>query len=392
VFYPDEVSTASLFTNLCSVIAEEDYDVEVWCAQPSYSVFKRQPSSVNYKGIKIKYLPSTNFNKNRIPGRIANIITFFISVSFKLLLSKDKNPVFTHTTPQNLGILLSFICAIRKRKFVYIMLDIFPEGLIRLGKVSRENLLIRFWNYLFITSLKNCEIIIVIGRDMEKWLKEICPHCHYKLRYIPHWQDDSLIFPGKYTDNELVKAYRLENKFVVQYSGNMGLWNDMTTLGRAVGRNLEDVVFMFVGGGTRKAELLSAISAEDQKNVLFIPFQPTEKLGVLLTACHAGLVSMKEGLQGMAVPCKIYGILAAGVPVIAMVPEDSEIAFVVNEEKCGFVINPGDLEGLINAILHLKNDDDLRASMSRNGRRAFEEKYSVRIIAEQYKVLISGLE
>lgn len=392
VFYPDEVSTASLFTNLCSVIAEEDYDVEVWCAQPSYSVFKRQPSSINYKGIKIKYLLSTNFNKNRILGRITNIITFSISVSFKLLFAKEKNTVFTHTTPQNLGILISFICAIRKRNFVYILLDIFPEGLIRLGRVSRGNLLIRFWNFLFIASLNNCKIIIVIGRDMEKWLKEICPRCLFKVRYIPHWQDDSLIFPEKYINNELVKEYSLENRFVVQYSGNMGLWNDMTTLGKAVGRNLEGVIFMFVGGGTRKEELLRTVSAEDHKNALFIPFQPTEKLGVLLTACHAGLVTMKEGLEGMAVPCKIYGIMAAGVPVIAMVPEDSEIAFVVNEEKCGYVIKPGDLEGLINSILHLKNDDDLRASMSRNGRRAFEEKYSVRIIAEQYKTLISSLE
>jgi glycosyltransferase involved in cell wall biosynthesis len=391
VFYPDEVSTAGLFTNLCSVIAEDNYEVVVWSAQPSYSKHRHQPRKLVHKRIKIHYLGSTSFDKDKIIGRLTNIISFSISVSLKLLFSRDKSPVFTHTTPPPLGIIVSFICFIKRRSFVYILLDIFPEGLIRLGKVSGANLFIRFWHFMFISSLKKSKKIIVLGRDMMNWLWKVNPKDMSKVEYIPHWQNDNLIFPAGFDDNEFVTKYNLHDKFVLQYSGNMGLWNDMEPFGKAVNMNIKDILYMFVGGGLRKNELLRSFSLSEQKNVLFLPFQPAEKLGSILTACHAGLVSLRNGLEGMAVPCKIYGILAAGVPVIAMVPENSEIAFIVREENCGYVIHPNDLNGLIKAIIELKSNQKLRALMGNNGRRAFEQKYSTKIIADKYKVLIQSL-
>jgi colanic acid biosynthesis glycosyl transferase WcaI len=392
VFYPDEVSTANLFTNLCSTIAEDNFEVEVWSAQPSYSVLKRQSKIAYYKGIKIQYLLSTNFRKESIPGRFLNTITFILSVTIKLLLSGEKTTVFTHTTQPPIGIIVSLICKLRRRKFIYILLDIFPEGLIRLDKISKRNPLARLWSRMFIVSLGKSENIIVIGRDMKDWLKEVYPECHKKVIYIPLWQDEKLVYPSDFIENEFVIKYQLQNKFVVQYSGNMGLWNDMNTLAKAVQRNLESVMFMFVGGGIRREELLASLSGSDQKNVLFLSFQPVEKLGSLLTACHAGIVSMREGLEGMAVPSKIYGIMASGVPVIAMVPKNSEIAYIVKEENCGYVLNPTDLNGLVNAINELKLNENRRIEMGKNGRHAFLNKYSTRIIAQKYEALIASFD
>lgn len=391
VFYPDQVSTANLFTNLCSVLAEDNIEVEVWSAHPSYTESKRQPVNLEYKGIKIRLLPSTNFDKNSIPGRIFNILTFTASAALRVLFSGDKTPVWTHTTPPFLGILLSFICSFKKRKFVYILLDIFPEGLIRLERVSKRNPFIWVWHKLFINSLKRSEKIIVIGRDIKKWVKDECKDCDEKIEYIPHWQDESLIFPGEFGKNIFVNEQGLNNKFVVQYSGNLGLWNEVKTMGKAVKENPENVVFIFVGGGLRKKELLSEFSVSAQKNVIMMPFQPNENFNKILTASHVHLVTLREGCEGMAVPCKIYGILAAGIPVIAMVPEHSEIAYLVKEESCGFVIRPTDLDGLINAIRILKSDEKLRKEMGKNSRLAFEEKYTTRKIAERYKVLLQEL-
>jgi glycosyltransferase involved in cell wall biosynthesis len=90
----------------------------------------------------------------------------------------------------------------------------------------------------------------------------------------------------------------------------------------------------------------------------------------------------------MAVPCKIYGILAAGRPVIALVPEHSEIANIVREENCGLVVDPDDLDGLINAIFFLKDNDGIRRQMGQNGRKAFENKYTTRIAAKAYKKIL----
>jgi glycosyltransferase involved in cell wall biosynthesis len=159
-------------------------------------------------------------------------------------------------------------------------------------------------------------------------------------------------------------------------------------MGRAVKKNIENVFYIFVGDGIRKAELLNEFTVENQKNVLLMPFQNNNNFNNILTASHVHLVTLKEGLEGMAVPCKIYGIMAAGRPVIALVPDNSEIAFIVKEENCGLVVNPDDTDGLIDAISFLKDNEELRRQMGQNGRKAFEKKYTTRIAAESYKALL----
>lgn len=389
VFYPDEVSTANLFTNLCSVLAEDEHiDVQVWCAQPSYSCLKRQPKYITHNNISISFLASTNFKKEILLGRLINYLTFTISVVLKLLFTKDKTPVFTHTTPPTLGIILAFICRIKKRKFNYVLLDIFPEGLVRLGKMSPKSIIVRLWNTTYRAALKRSYHIIVIGRDMGKWLLEFCPKVSEKVYYIPIWQDDNLINPIAYESNPFIIEHKLEETFVVQYSGNMGLWNDIRTLGEVVNQKLKDVVFMFIGGGMRKNELLDSINEPDSENVLFFPFLSNSDYSNSVTACHIALVSLQDGLEGMAVPSKIAGIMAAGIPVIAIVPEESEIAYIVKEENCGIVVRPGDINALINAIMELKANSSLSMQMGINGRVAFAKKYTTSIISKQYALLL----
>jgi Glycosyltransferase len=388
IFYPDQVSTANLFTGLCSLLIEENIEVEVWSAHPSYTNFKRQPKRILYKGVNIIYLPSTNFDKSTIAGRSVNIITFIISASLKLLFSKEKTPVWALTNPPFLGILLSQICSLKKRKFIYILLDIFPEGLVRLRKVSGQNTFIKLWQRLFVLTLKKSEVIIVIGRDTEQFVVNICQECKDRIEYIPHWQDDNLIFPVDFDKNNFVIERGLKESFVVQYSGNIGIWNEVRTMGRAVKKNIENVFFIFVGGGIRKPELLSEFEIKDQKNVLMLPFQDNIDFNNIMAVSHVHLVTLQQGLEGMAVPCKIYGILAAGRPVIALVPEHSEIAYLVREENCGLVVDPDDLDGLINAISFLKDNDDIRRQMGKNGRKAFEKKYTTRIAAKAYKKIL----
>lgn len=392
VFYPDQVSTASLFTNLCSVMVEKGVEVEVWSGQPSYSTITRQPKRQIYNGINIRYLRSTNFPKDRLTGRLINMLTFTVSACLKILFSHDKRVVWTHTTPPLLGILVSFICSLKKRKFIYILLDIFPEGLIRLGKVSGNNPLISLWHKLFIRSLARSTGIIAIGRDIKQWVDTSCIACQNKTVYIPHWQNEELIFPVPIDQNRFVSEKKIAGNFLIQYSGNMGLWNELSTIGKAVKKNIEGVHYVFVGDGVRKKELLNEFIAEEQGNITIMPFQPNEVFNDIISASHVHLVTLRDGLQGMAVPCKIYGILAAGKPVIALVPEESEIAYVVKEEKCGIVINPTDTEGLINAINLFKSDNSLLIQMGLNSRNAYLKKYTTRIIAEKYLSLLDQID
>ena len=389
VFYPDEVSTASLFTDLCIVLAKDDYEIEVWCAQPSYTTTKRQPGRVKYKEVNISYLFGTNFSKDNLLGRLVNYITFSFSLFLKLLFSKEKCSIFTVTNPPILGALVMAACYLRKRKFIYIILDVYPDGLIRVGKMSEKNLVSIIWKKINRLILEKAEKIIVLGRDMLDWVMITNSNVRDRIQYIPHWQNEDIFHYIPYNENPFVIEHNIHDKFVVQYSGNMGMWHDMQIFARA-SKNLENdgVTFFFIGDGIRRKELFREWNDKVPSNTEVLPYQPKEKIGESIAGCHVALISLREGLQGMAVPCKIYGILAAGIPVIAMVPENSEIGLIIREENCGFVISPNDLDGLINAILKLKSDEKLRTAMGKNGRKAFEQKYLTRIIAEKYKSLI----
>jgi colanic acid biosynthesis glycosyl transferase WcaI len=390
VFYPDEVAVANLFTNLSSVLAKNGWEIDVWCAQPSYSSKRLQPRTILYEGIKINYLRSTHFPKSNFAGRIVNFFTFSICVTGRLLFTKDKTQVVSHTTPPFLAILIAFLCHIKARRFIYILMDVFPDGLIRLGRVSSGNIFIKMWLSLHLAALKRCSRIVVIGRDMRKWLTDFYPEGKEKVEYIPLWQNAELIKPIDFKDNPFVSSHHLNGYFVVQFSGNMGLWNEMETLGGAINRNIKDVLFLLIGDGIRKNELLNSINDPKASNIIFCPFQTNENYSFSVSACHVALVSLRDGLEGMAVPSKIYGIMAAGIPVIAMVPDHSEIAYIVEEENCGYVIHPSDCEGLILAIKELQSDGDLCKRLGENGRDAFLRKYTTEIAAEKFNLLLSS--
>jgi glycosyltransferase involved in cell wall biosynthesis len=322
-------------------------------------------------------------------GRAFNFFTFSLSVILKLLFSGDKSLVISHTTPPFIAIIISFICRLKKRRNLYVLMDVFPDGLIRLKKASPRNIFIRIWKKLHFAAIKYCIRTVVIGRDMRDWLLRIYPEGLEKVIYIPLWQDNDLIKPICFEENPFTIENKLQNSFVVQYSGNMGLWNEMKTFGQAVNRNLKDVSFIFIGGGMRKQELLDSFENPEPENVLLFPFLPNEDYANSVSACHIAVVSFRKGLEGMAVPSKIIGIMAAGVPVIALVPHQSEIAYIVREENCGIVIDPEDVDGFIGAILKLKSDEKLRSTMGLNGRTAFEKKYSTKVIAKRYLELIN---
>jgi colanic acid biosynthesis glycosyl transferase WcaI len=393
VFYPDEVAVANLFTNLCVVLVKTgEIDIEVWCSHPSYTNNRRQQNHREYKGISIYYLASTNFPKYKILGRAVNFFTFSLSVICKMLFSTEKSIVISHTTPPLLAVLISFICRIKKRRNLIILMDIFPDGLIRLNKVSQNNLFIRIWQRLNVSAFKQSYRIVVIGRDMMEWILRIYPEGIKNVVYIPLWQDDKLIKPIYFAENPFIIENRLQDSFVVQYSGNMGLWNEMKTIGQAVNRNLKGVIFLFIGGGMRRDELLNSFENPVPENVLHFPFVPNETYSYTVSACHVSLVSVRCGLEGMAVPSKIIGIMAAGIPVIALVPFNSEIAYIVREDNCGIVIDPDDTDSLIDAILKLKKDEKLRSTLGANGRSAYEKKYTTDLIAKRYMDLINEEE
>lgn len=390
VFYPDQVAVSNLFTKLFErVEGTSEYDLEVWCAQPSYTTRIRQPKYRNHKGISIHYLPSTNFQKDSFLGRMFNIASFSVSVLLKLVFMKTGDLIVVHTTPPLLAILVIGIAKLKGKKVIYILMDIFPDGLIRLGKVSSKNPLIKVWKNLHRKALNWSHRVIAIGRDMAEWVKGEVPNLpDQKLKVIPLWQDEKLISPVDFLNNPFVLKHNLCNYFVVQFSGNMGLWNDLETVGYAAAQGIDGVKFVFIGDGVRKRELVSAMGNKVNDSIFF-PFLDNEDYAHSVTACHCGLVTLRHEALGMGVPSKIFGIMAAGIPVLAVAPKNSEIALIVSESECGIVVEPGDVQALVSAIIFLKDNPERRKQMAINSRAAFENRYTIENGLKKYLAIFN---
>jgi glycosyltransferase involved in cell wall biosynthesis len=147
-------------------------------------------------------------------------------------------------------------------------------------------------------------------------------------------------------------------------------------------RSQEGLSYCFVGDGYLKQQLADLIQQEQWSHVIFLPYQAKERLRYSLAAGDVHLVTLKANMAGLSVPSKIYGIMAAGRPVIFIGPPDSEVAHLVREAACGFVIGPGDVEGAVQALLSYYRDS---AQLEEHGyaARVYFERHCDRPIATQ---------
>ncbi|MFP4105410.1 MAG: glycosyltransferase [Phycisphaerae bacterium] len=124
----------------------------------------------------------------------------------------------------------------------------------------------------------------------------------------------------------------------------------------------------------------------------FHPYQPQDMIGESLVACDVQLAVLDSPFTGLAVPCKLYGMLASGKPAIVVCEEQGEMARVVEELECGFVVSPGDVDGLVDAISRLMSDDSLRKQMGRRARQACVRQYTLAEVAGRYVNVIRSVQ
>ena len=103
------------------------------------------------------------------------------------------------------------------------------------------------------------------------------------------------------------------------------------------------------------------------------------------------LVSLRPELEGLIVPSKLCGIMAAGRPCIFIGDPHGEVAEIVARVQCGFSIRQGDGEGLAAAICEFAANPDLRQTMGENARRGFEQEFERSVAIEKWADLLAEL-
>jgi glycosyltransferase involved in cell wall biosynthesis len=217
---------------------------------------------------------------------------------------------------------------------------------------SKNKLILNAAMWIDNFSCKSADKIILVERDMQETLRNRLKNKNVPNNiFINNWINEKEIYPLAST-NEKVAAfkqkYRLNDKFVIMYSGNIGLYYDLENLMTVIEKfkKNKDIVFAFVGAGTVKDKLVNYVNKHKIDNVAFIPYQSKEDLIYSLNACDVQWCISAKGIKGVSVPSKLYGIMAVGKPVIGVMEEGAEARLIMEETQCGLVCEPGDYEAV----------------------------------------------
>jgi colanic acid biosynthesis glycosyl transferase WcaI len=392
-FYPDQSATSQLLFDLSTGLAEGGFNVHVICCRQLYDQPKanlRPRDSV--AGVSIYRLWTSRFGRGNLLGRMIDYATFYLSCAWMLFTSLQRGDiVVAKTDPPLISIVCMAACKLKRAHLINWLQDIFPEVATRLGANRLPRWLDSRLRSLRNASLRAARMNVVLGNRMQEFVVQNgIPESQTTV--IENWADEM----GDVRPVELSKLrskLALAEKFVVGYSGNLGRAHEFHTLLEAASllREQPDVVFLMIGGGIGMTMLKAAVESRAMPNFQFLPYQARDSLTDSLAAADVHLVSLRPQLEGLIVPSKFYGILAAGRPVVFVGDPDGELARVIIPAGIGRVVEIGDAAELVECLVGLKLDPDRRKSCGMAAYQYYRDHYSSHRALRQWIEMLEQL-
>jgi glycosyltransferase involved in cell wall biosynthesis len=386
-YWPGVEATAHLLTELCEALTA-DFDVTVVTG-----VLHGHENSLRKEfrnGVRILRVPSTSFERSKLAARASNYVTFLSRALVRTLRGRRPDLVMCMTDPPMVGDVGLAVARRFRVPLVVISEDVFPEIALELKRLENP-IAIGVLRQLVGLYLRRADRIVAIGETMRKRLEEKGAPAE-RISVIPNWVDTTAITPQP-RDNGWARRKKLRQAFTVMHSGNVGHAQNLDTLVRSATflRDLEDLQILIVGFGARHEELTALSKRLEVDSVRFLPYQPREALSDSLSSADVHFVGLSRGLSGYVVPSRLYGILAAGRPVIVAADADSETAQVVDSVGCGVVIEPGRPDLLAATIRDLRERRGELDEMGARGREYVVREADREVAIGRYRELLLGL-
>lgn len=405
-YIPDTASTGQILRELAEGMLDK-FNITIICVVPSYlgtieDKYKKQKYyEEKINGVSVLRIRVPEFNKTNKKSRVKNIVSYFIGAMGATFKVGKMDFVFSISQPPILGGLLGVWGKwVKHAKYIYNIQDFNPEQVLAVG-YTKSKLITDAMMCFDKFSCKQSDLVITVGRDLVKTVEK-----RFKGRKIPktvminNWIDEKEIYPLA-ENNERVtafkKKYGLDNKFVIMYSGNIGLYYDLENLIRVVERfkpgtktqDNREVVFAFVGAGSVLDQLVSYVKEHHMNNVVFIPYQGKADLIYSLNAGDVHWCVNAKGIKGVSCPSKYYGLAGVGKPVIGVLEAGSEIRCLIEDTQGGLCCEPGEydkVEENIHWFIENAGSDEMKAMGVRsreNLEKNLTRDVSVRKYAEE---------
>ncbi len=336
-FPPDTSATAKIAKAVVDALAAK-HQVTVLCGRPSYDPTERRSwhlyQSEETGNFRVVRVGSTDYPRVQMKKRVLNYLSYvLLAVPRALLIPSDV--ILAMTDPPFEGIVGAFVATLKNKPYVYNIQDMYPDMAVA-GSIVKPGPLARIWEKLHRWALRRATKIIVLGEDMRN---RILAKGVDRARVIVIRGGAEISSDGTATaalDHSVIEAIRADFKFVLLHAGNLGFYGAWDTLVEGARQLAADGIgLVFVGDGAERGRLETACAGIS--NVRFLPFFPASKIPSVLAAADAHVITVKRGLEGVVVPSKMYGILAAGKPILAVAPAECDVVSIGT--RMGFSIS-----------------------------------------------------
>jgi len=354
-FFPETQATAQQLTDLAQYLVAQGHEIWVISDRNGYEDRrKRLPAAETHEGIRIVRVASTRFGRGSFWLRAIDGLSFQFSVFLKLFALPTPDLLVSFTSPPLIGVVAGLYCRLAGVRLIQWLMDVNPAAAVAVGYLHPRARVTRLLEWAFERSLSVSRKIVVLDRWMQRRVEAmgVPPE---RMVVVPPW-------PAHDHDEDLgadpagARRFRarhgLEGKFVVLFSGNHSIVHPLdTVLAAALAmRGDPSVVFLFIGGGLRVEEVRAFREHHGLENITQLPPQRREGLGESLASADLHVVVMGEAVNGLVHTSKVYGILATGLPFVAVGPRDSHLGDLIRECPSGFRVDHGDPSGFAEII------------------------------------------
>ncbi len=360
-YIPDTASTGQILRELAEGMSDS-FNITIICVVPSYlGTIKDKYKTQKYyeeeiNGVKVLRIRVPEFSKTNKKSRIKNVVSYFMGAMGATFKVGKMDYVFSISQPPILGGLLGVWGKwVKHAKFIYNIQDFNPEQVLAVGYAKSRfitDVMMAFDKF----SCKRSDLVITVGRDLVETVEKRFEDKKVpKTVMINNWIDENEIYPLPENNERVLafkKKYGLDNKFVIMYSGNIGLYYDLENLIKVIEKfgtdnrtaDGREVVFAFIGAGTVLDKLVSYVKEHNMDNVKFIPYQDKADLIYSLNAGDVHWCVNAKGIKGVSCPSKYYGLAAAGKPVIGVLESGSEVRCLIEDTHGGLCCEPGEYD------------------------------------------------
>jgi glycosyltransferase involved in cell wall biosynthesis len=380
-YYPPEIGAPQArLHELAIEMIKHGIDVTVLTAMPNY------PKGKIYDGYRGWYLAEfidgiqvirTAIYPSQSTNKFPRLLSYFSFIFSSLLIGgwniRQSDYVLVESPPLFLGLAGYVISRWKKARLVFNVSDLWPESAVELAIIKQESLSYRLSISLEKYLYKKAWVVTGQSRTINKNIKERYPRV--RTYHLPNGVDTEFFQP---------REIQVENEnFHIAYAGLHGLAQGLAQILWAAHTlpPIEHIDFTFVGDGPEKSQLMQLAKDLGLKRIHFYESVPREEIPEILRSADVLVVPLKSQLTG-AVPSKLYEAMSIGKPVILIA--ESEAAQIVNDANCGVVITPGDIDGLVAAMIYLKNHPEERKQMGENGRRIAIKNHDRKRIVDEF--------